>query len=348
MFREKKVKKVAQRFYPRGGLKFALITFGFVLAGCVSTPSQHSRTSPALLSEAGELQVLRLDPSHTYEDAIKKANPYSTVEEIEQINGPRQKGTQLVAVPAVPLNPTGFRTNGFRTIGILCYHQFTNANAVSQRLEVTAKAFRAQMQYLRDNNFNVLSMKQVEEILQGKRQLPDNAIVLTIDDGYASVYDVALPIIKEFGFPFTLYVYTDFVGGGAALSWAEVKELQATGLVDIQSHSKSHSSLSRLEQDTSEQAYHERVLNELEHSKRVLERRVGNDTWQISFPYGNTSEDVPALMRNSGYRLGFTVTRGDNTVYTDPAFLYRTMIYGDHTLEDFKKFTRTFKQKSLR
>ncbi|MEM7100941.1 MAG: polysaccharide deacetylase family protein [Pseudomonadota bacterium] len=329
----------------RCDFRLLLAALGLGLAGCTSAPTDPGNSRPQVIADRDGLVLMRLASGHTYADAIRASNGYASREEVERLNGARQAGTQIVAVPKLALNPTGFQQNGYRTIGILCYHQFTQADAVSQRLEVTAKAFRTQLQYLRDNQFNVLSMTQVEEILQGKRELPPKAIVLTIDDGYASVYDVALPIVREFGFPVTLYVYTDFVGGGAALSWSQIKELQATGLFDIQSHSKSHSSLSRLEQDKSEVDYHQRVLDELVQSKRALERRLGNDTWQISYPYGNTSDALPQLMQETGYRLGFTVTRGDNTVYTDPAFLYRTMIYGDHNLEDFKQITRTFRQK---
>ena len=324
------------------------IALAVCVSGCAIAPPQPQQLDPVVLSAAGSHTFLKLSAGHTYRDALAHAGDGVGLTDLNMINGPRVDGAQVVAVPQATQNPSGFFPDGFRLIPILCYHQFTQADEVSQRLEVTAAAFRAQLQYLKDNKFQVLSLAQVEHILEQRQPLPERAVALTIDDGYRSVYDVALPIIQEFGFPFTLYVYTDFVGGGAALTWAQIKELQASGLVDVQSHGKSHTSLSRLEQDSSVSAYHERVRAELVESQRVLERRLGHRAWQISYPYGNTSDALPELMTKAGYRLGLTVTRGDNTAYADPHFLHRTMIYGDHSLEDFIKLTRTFRGQQLR
>ena len=250
-------------------------------------------------------------------------------------------------MPRKPLNATGFFSDGYRIVPILCYHQFTNGPA-KQQLEVSAADFRAQLQYLRDNNFTVLSMAQVEAILNDKLPMPERAVVLTIDDGYRSVYDVAFPIIQEFNYPFTLYVYTDFVGGGAAMTWQQLTEVQRSGLIDVQSHTKTHTSLSRLSTDETNSQYLARIQTELAASREVLQKKLGHSVWQISYPYGNSSDQVTKLLKDNGYRVGLTVTRGFNTPYTEPALLHRTMIYNHHTLKDFSDLVSVYNRKRLK
>ena len=59
-------------------------------------------------------------------------------------------------------------------------------------------------------------------------------MVITIDDGYESTYRHAFPILKRHGFPATVFVYTDFLGGGDALTWPQLQEMSASGLIDVQ------------------------------------------------------------------------------------------------------------------
>src|SRR5438552_18335492 len=81
--------------------------------------------------------------------------------------------------------------------------------------------------------------------MQLKRQLPKRAVVITFDDGYRAFREYAYPVLKELGFPATLFVYTDYVGAGRnALSWEDPKSLAAEGF-DVQAHPKTHADLLR-------------------------------------------------------------------------------------------------------
>jgi len=76
----------------------------------------------------------------------------------------------------------------------------------------------------------VIRLDELAEFMSGGRQLPARSVVITIDDGYESVHRHAYPAAARFGFPATLFVYPDFVGAGDAMSWAQLRELAATGL----------------------------------------------------------------------------------------------------------------------
>src|SRR6185312_10355483 len=92
---------------------------------------------------------------------------------------------------------------------------------------------------------HVISLREFVEFTRLGRQLPQRSVVLTFDDGYRSFRQYAYPVLKELGFPGTLFVYTDYVGAGRnALSWQELRELAAEGF-DVQAHSKTHGDLRR-------------------------------------------------------------------------------------------------------
>jgi len=237
---------------------------------------------------------------------------------------------------------------GYRSLPILCYHQFTDAPRASHRLELTAAAFEAQLRYLRERNYHILSLAEVGAILDNGQPIPPRAVVLTIDDGYRSVYETAWPLLQKYRAPASLFIYNDFIGGGSALSWAQIREMRDSGLVEIGSHGKSHSSLSRLPTDNSDADYQRRVAAELSGSERSFQDHLGEVPRYLSYPYGNSSRQAVQWLRASGYRLATTVTRGENPAYANPLLLHRTMIYSDHDLDDFARFVDGFQAEASR
>jgi peptidoglycan/xylan/chitin deacetylase (PgdA/CDA1 family) len=92
---------------------------------------------------------------------------------------------------------------------ILMYHRFSREK---NPYKTSAAEFREHLEYLK-KHCSVLSINEAAEYLQNQKDFPPNSVVITIDDGYADAYDVAFPLLKQFGFPATLYVVTDFLDG---------------------------------------------------------------------------------------------------------------------------------------
>ncbi len=222
-----------------------------------------------------------------------------------------------------------------------------NLRPFENQLEITADAFEQQMLYLLANDFRILSFAEAEHIIRQGQPIPEQAVVITIDDGYRSIYDVAWPILKKHGIKATLFIYTDFIGGGKALSWTQIQEMKDSGLIEIESHGKSHASLSRLPEDESTPGYQARIHSEVKGSNAAFKKHLGAPARYISYPYGNTSTTASAILETTGYAMAATVTRGDNTTYSDPFYLHRTMIYADHDLGQFARFTRGYRSKNL-
>lgn len=244
-------------------------------------------------------------------------------------------GRPLVVPLSMP-NPLGVGVDGVQTVPILCYHRVGSARS---KMVVSPAQFEAQLEWLSRNGWQVVSLREVAEFLAGRRALPQRSVAITFDDGYESVHRFAYPLLKRFGMPATLFVYTDFIGSRDALSWAQMSEMQASGLIDIQAHSKSHRNLAERGANESDAAYRKSLELELNTPQRLIERALAAQNHKVrhmAYPYGDANEAVIETMPGAGYELGLTVQPGGNPFYAPPLLLRRTMIFGDHTLDDFK------------
>ena len=115
-------------------------------------------------------------------------------------------------------------------------------------------------------------------------------MVLTFDDGYESYYRHAYPLLKKHGFPATVFLYTDFVGAGDALTWPQMQEMAASGLIDIQAHSKTHANLINRVRDESDAAYRQRLESEARAPRELIERRLKHTVKDFAYPYGDANE----------------------------------------------------------
>jgi len=249
-----------------------------------------------------------------------------------------------IVVPLRPVNPRGVFIDGYQTVPILAYHRFGNKDG---KMVVTPDAFAAQMNFLANNGYRVIRLTDLVDFLSGNRGLPARAVVITVDDGYASTYEHAFPVLKKHGFPATVFVYTDFVGGKDALSWDQMREMIASGLIDIQSHSKSHESLADVLPGESEASYRKRVDQELKAGRDILQRTLDTRISSFAYPYGDANPVVVDRVRKADYRLAVTVNPGGNPFFAQPLLLQRTMIFGDHDIEAFKARLQTYRKADL-
>jgi peptidoglycan/xylan/chitin deacetylase (PgdA/CDA1 family) len=253
-----------------------------------------------------------------------------------------------VIVPLKGGNVSGVFADGYQTIPILCYHQFTTGRSTDLMI-MTRDSFAQQMEYLKANNYRVISLSDLQGFLAASKPVPPRSVVITVDDGFRSAYDIAYPILKSYGFPATFFVYSDFVGGGRALTWAQINEMHASGLIDIQSHSKTHTSFSLKTTETDKSpAYAARLTSEIETPQNVFQRQLNTRVRQLAYPYGDSSRLAVQLLRDRGYSVAVTVTRGGNASFADPLMLKRDMVYGNMSIADFQKLLRVYTRANLK
>ena len=249
-----------------------------------------------------------------------------------------ESGMPLV-VPLRALNPIGITTDRLQTIPILCYHRF---GAGASKMVVSPTRFAAQLEWLHRNGYHVIRLSALKGFLAGRHPLPQKSVVITIDDGYESVHRHALPLLRQYGFPATLFVYSDFVGAGDALRWPQLQEMANSGLIDIQAHSKTHRNLIEKAPGETDERYRANLEAEMSIPRDVLQKRVtGAQVRHLAYPFGDANATVMESALRNGYDMGLTVVPGSNAFFAQPMLLRRTMIFGDLDLEGFKARLQT-------
>jgi peptidoglycan/xylan/chitin deacetylase (PgdA/CDA1 family) len=205
---------------------------------------------------------------------------------------------------------------------IFCYHRLVD-KVRYPGTEITLAAFEAQMKQLKDAGITVISMQDLLAWKRGDKNIPPRCAVITFDDGWKSQYEVAWPILKKFGYPVTMFIYTEGVrggslGGGEAITWEQLADMRDNG-VDIQAHSATHQDLreghnimlvsggKRTKTKLTGPPYEEWVQNEVVGSKQLLEQRLGIKVNCFAVPFGSYNEHVKEIARNAGYEAMFTV-----------------------------------------
>jgi peptidoglycan/xylan/chitin deacetylase (PgdA/CDA1 family) len=249
-----------------------------------------------------------------------------------------------VVIPKRPWNPSGVESRGYQLVPILCYHNI--GVQTKGRLLMAASAFEEQMRYLKREGYHVITLKQFLEYTALRQQLPRKTVVLTFDDGWKSFKEFAYPLLKELGFPATLFIYTDFIGARIALSWPELKDLAQEGF-DIEAHSKTHEDM-RKKPSESEEDYNKRMQAELVTPLATFQQRIGQSPKIIAYPYGSHDDGVVKRTRDAGYIAALDVRRQGNPSFTPVLTIHRAQIYSEMTLDDFVRNLTTFSEEAIR
>jgi peptidoglycan/xylan/chitin deacetylase (PgdA/CDA1 family) len=269
--------------------------------------------------------------------AVAQANP--------ELLAP-QPGAVLIVPRQVP-SPLGVSLDGVQTVPVLCYHRFVAGPAApANKMQMPVAQFEAHLQWLQREGHRVLRLAELQAVIESRQALPPRAVVITVDDGWESFHRHAFPLLKQYGVPVALFVTTDLIGTRDGLSWAQLRELAQSGLVDIQAHSKSHRNLTERGQDESEATHQRAVVAELRLPRQVLERQLADAGVRVrhfAYPFGAADDAVLAALKAEGFDLAFSVRAGGNAFYAAPQLLRRTMIFGDHTLEDFAARVQTLR-----
>jgi len=193
------------------------------------------------------------------------------------------------------------QTTGTIRVPILVYHRISNY-LFKNVLFVRPQVFREQMEYLRQNNYHVISYAQFYDAFINDTKLPDKPVVLTFDDGNKDLFNNAYPILHEYNYPAMFFVYTksiDHLGG--TMNWGMLREMLQNGM-EIGSHTVNHSKLTQLKL--------ERVHYELLESKKVLENNLFTTVNHFAYPYGLFNTSTEQAVSAAGYLSAAAVTGG--------------------------------------
>ncbi len=183
---------------------------------------------------------------------------------------------------------------------ILQYHHVSTSTPPVTSL--SPEAFTTHMRYLADNGFTILPLEQVVAALSTGSSLPNRSAVITFDDGYTSVYEVALPVLRDHGWPFTVFVTTGLVGSNDRLyaTWQQIREMAEAGAT-IANHTVSHPYLLERTPEQSDNAWLDGVRREIVDAERMILEQTGQNHRLLAYPYGEYNSQIQALVRELGF-----------------------------------------------
>ncbi|SDM34419.1 biofilm PGA synthesis lipoprotein PgaB [Geoalkalibacter ferrihydriticus] len=251
---------------------------------------------------------------------------------------------------------------------VLCYHDVQRSLDDPDGMSVTLDSLIAQFSWLEENGYRVLSIDDLLRAQQAEHPLPDKTVMLTFDDGYTSFYTKVFPLLKAFEFPAVLAVvggWTEVPEGSLVdygdkqvprerfMSWEQLREVAASGLVEIASHSYDlhHGVLANpqgneqpamtarrydAERDRYESAaaYEARLRADFAHNAALFEKHLGARPRVMVWPYGKYNRLAQDLAAEFGMPIALTLDTGPN----DPKELgavRRVLLMNDPPLANF-------------
>lgn len=178
---------------------------------------------------------------------------------------------------------------------ILMYHRFGEDAYPSTSIRI--EQFEEHVATLTSGPYNVLPLGEVVAALAAGTALPDRTVAITIDDAYRSIMTEAFPRLQAAGLPFTVFVSTDSVGQvPGALTWDDLRALDAAG-VEIGAHSAAHLHMAELDRGA--------MQADLARMTAAFLAELGRVPPLFAYPYGEYSEELVAMIADSGYVAAF-------------------------------------------
>ncbi len=205
-------------------------------------------------------------------------------------------------------------------VAVLVWHDVLRAKEVW--FDTTGATLATQLDEIARGGYHVISLAALRDHLVSGRPIPKRSLVLTFDDNGEGLYRNAYPLLRAHRFAATLFVHTNFVGRTTSKrhnTWAQLREMAASGLIDVQSLTANHPpDLTKLSDSD--------VEHELRLSKFSLEHRLGKPVYALVYPYDVYDERVARLAAKCGYTLAFSEDYGNAGDSTSLLELHRYSI----------------------
>jgi len=208
-------------------------------------------------------------------------------------------------------------SDGIR-VPILMYHYIEYADPNDKtRASLTTSPYTLEMQIktLKEDGYTFLTAGELSEVLDGKKYLPENPIVLTFDDGYRDFYTYAYPILKKYNAKATQYVISGFLGNPNHLLVSQLKEISTGNLIEIGAHTVHHIWLKNQNEKT--------AFNEIYKSKTDLEKIIGKPVVSFAYPYGAFDLSAIEQTKEAGFFTAVSTIPGIMQRQEHRYFLYR-------------------------
>lgn len=240
-----------------------------------------------------------------------------------------------------------------RAVPVLMYHHVSPHPGL---VTVSPETFEEHVAYLARKKYRALAADEFLDFLLGQRALDGRNVLITFDDGYLDNYVYAWPILQRYGLKATIFAITGLVGDGAArtylgaakvlpatpdhrgckaavaegradevmLRWSEIQAMQASGAVEVHSHTHTHQRWDKLHADNKERF--DAVEADLDASHAALKTRLGLESRHLCWPWGYFEPEYQSIAARVGFAAQYATARGVNVAGGDSRCIPRLVM----------------------
>ncbi|CAD7288006.1 polysaccharide deacetylase family protein [Campylobacter suis] len=203
---------------------------------------------------------------------------------------------------------------------IFVYHRFNEPNHASAN--ISTEILRKQFDYIKENGYEVVALSKLVKTLQNKETVPENWVVLVIDDGFKSFYTDGLEVFREYGFDFTLFVYVEASARKYSdyMTFDQIKEVESLG-GEVEYHSYAHPHMVGLNV--------EKLTQDFADGVKIFEKYMGRKPKYLAYPYGEYDDRVIATAKKFGFEALLNQNTGAVSTKSSVFDLNRTPLKND-------------------
>lgn len=204
-------------------------------------------------------------------------------------------------------------------VPILLYHYVEYAkdpgDTIRKSLNIAPYTFDLEVKTLKDAGYTFITMSDLADALDDKKDLPPKPVVLAFDDGYRDFYTDVFPILKKYQVKATAFIVPNFLNKPNNMDTWMLKEIAGSGLVEIGAHTMDHTYLAK--------SPLKKVEYEVEQSKKNLEKLLGIKVISFAYPYGAFDNAAIDVVKKAGFKSAVTTISGSFAMDVNRFFLNR-------------------------
>ncbi|AWB66993.1 polysaccharide deacetylase [Saccharobesus litoralis] len=181
---------------------------------------------------------------------------------------------------------------------ILQYHHV--AENTPPVTSISPTGFSQHMQYLADEGYQVLALPDIVQRIKSNQALPEKAVAITFDDGYANLMEHAIPELIQRGWPYTIFINPGLVGKTIYMDWPQIKNVAKQGAT-IANHGWQHDYWVRPEQGMSQQAWRDKVEQQILTAEQEIAKQTGQRHKMVAYPYGEYDLSLANWLEEQGF-----------------------------------------------
>jgi len=274
------------------------------------------------------------------------------------------KRVALIAILLVLWTSPSFSQRGLRFV-CLAIHEVVDNRAELDADAITTDGLVALLEFIRGNGWTAISLDDVDQATKLQRPLPDRAVLITIDDGYRSVYTRVFPLLLVYRIPAVVAVVGSWIQTDVShkryISWEEAREMQRSGLIEFASHTydlhrgilgnpqrnelpagafRKYAPISGYE---NEDQYRLRIQEDLVKSIALMNRELGKAPRALVWPYGRYTAAADDVARQEGFIFTLSLD-SEPADASKPMALARYLLAGDFNFTNIANDLRSINE----